>query len=78
MTDIVIGIDLGGTRIKGVAIDESGNILHQHYHPTYDGDDRAWMNSVASTVQEIRRRIQEESTLIGISAPGLPNESNSA
>ena len=27
MSDIRIGVDLGGTRIKAVAIDEQGNIL---------------------------------------------------
>ncbi len=78
MSDNVIGIDLGGTRIKAVAIDGPGNILHQHYQPTNDGDDKAWMNSVSTAFEEIRSLVQIKDTLIGISAPGLPNESNSA
>ncbi len=78
MTDIVIGIDLGGTRIKGVAIDEAGNILCRHYQPTYDSDDRAWMNSVASALNEINGKTGRKNSLIGISAPGLPNDTNTA
>ncbi len=78
MSDFVTGIDLGGTRIKAVAIDGSGKILCQHYQPTYSSDDRSWIDSVSSAVDEIRSRIRGESTLIGISAPGLPNDSNTA
>ncbi len=29
MNSLTIGIDLGGTRIKAVAIDMAGNVLHQ-------------------------------------------------
>lgn len=78
MSDFVTGIDLGGTRIKAVAIDGSGKIVCQHYQPTYSSDDRSWIDSVSSAVDEIRSRIRGESTLIGISAPGLPNDSNTA
>jgi glucokinase len=78
MTNIVIGIDLGGTRIKAVAIDENGNILHQHYQPTNDGFDINWKNSVSEAVHDIQREIQCGDSVIGISAPGLPNANNSA
>jgi len=78
MSDIVIGIDLGGTRIKAVAIDGSGNIIYRHYQPTYDEDNRRWMNSVSSAVNEIRGSTPGKNCLIGISAPGLPNETNTA
>lgn len=78
MSEITIGIDLGGTRIKAVAIDEQGHILHQHYQPTNDGDDKIWKNAIALAVSEIQNKIENTDTLIGISAPGLPNSSNSA
>ena len=29
MSTSVIGIDLGGTRIKAVALDDDGNVLHR-------------------------------------------------
>ncbi len=78
MSEIVIGIDLGGTRIKAVAIDEQGNILHQHYQPTNDGNDSIWKNAIVTAVREIQSKIESFDTLIGISAPGLPNANNSA
>jgi glucokinase len=70
-----IGIDLGGTRIKGVAIDEEGNLLQQIYTPTNDGDDAAWKTAVAKTVDELRQHLNGN-TVIGISAPGLPDKDN--
>lgn len=78
MSEIAIGIDLGGTRIKAVAIDKFGNMLHQHYQPTNDGDGEIWKDAIAVSVQEIQGKIQSTDSLIGISAPGLPNAGNSA
>jgi glucokinase len=70
-----IGIDLGGSRIKGVAVDEEGNLLQQLYMPTNDGDGAVWKNAVAKTVNELRQHLNG-STAIGISAPGLPDKEN--
>ncbi len=78
MSEIVIGIDLGGTRIKAVAIDRFGQILHQHYQPTNDGDGAIWKDAIAVAVQELQNKIESLDSLIGISAPGLPNAGNSA
>lgn len=78
MSEITIGIDLGGTRIKAVAIDQTGNILHQHYQPTNDGNDYVWKNAIAEAVKEILDKVESSDILIGISAPGLPNAENSA
>ncbi len=77
MSKISIGVDLGGTRIKAVAIDELGNILSQNYQPTYDGNDDFWKNAIATAVKEIQEKIQYENVPVGISAPGLPNANNS-
>ena len=78
MSETAIGIDLGGTRIKAVAIDGSGKILHQNNHPTHDGDDSVWKNAVATAVAEIHDTIGSRDAVVGISAPGLPNQDNSA
>lgn len=78
MSEITIGIDLGGTRIKAVAIDEIGNILHQHYQPTNDGDDKIWKSAIALAVHELQSKVENTETQIGISAPGLPHLNNSA
>jgi glucokinase len=78
MPTITIGIDLGGSRIKAVAINNQGNTVYQQLHATNDGDDTVWKNAVFSAVQDIKSKLHCTYHTIGISAPGLPNSSNSA
>ncbi len=73
MTSTAIGIDLGGTRIKGVIINDKGEIITQVYHPV-EGDN--WKQVIIDTVNELRTKIAGEH-LVGISAPGIPDELNS-
>jgi len=75
---LTIGIDLGGTRIKGVVIDATGNVLHQTYTPTNDGEGEVWKDAIAKTVQELKQKIPIENISVGISAPGLPNKENTS
>ena len=74
--DCFIGIDLGGTRIKGVAIDREGNILDQLYTPTGDEAGQPWKEAVRATVDTLRKSIGENTVLVGISAPGIPAADN--
>jgi glucokinase len=78
MPDVITGIDLGGTRIKAVAIDYSGNILHHHYQSTDDTGDAGWKDAVAMAVHEIESKAGSKTGIVGISAPGLPNNDNTA
>ncbi|MCW3120386.1 MAG: Sugar kinase of the family, may containing an N-terminal domain [Chitinophagaceae bacterium] len=78
MSLVTIGIDLGGTRIKGVALDAAGKTLHQSYTPTNDGDDLMWKNAVKQTVQDLYTFSNSKRIVIGISAPGIPNVDNTA
>jgi glucokinase len=73
-----IGIDLGGTRIKGIAADAEGNTLHQLYMPTNDNDEGVWKEAVAETVQELLQKVNNTDGVVGISAPGLPSEDHTA
>jgi glucokinase len=73
-----IGIDLGGTRIKGIAADDEGNTLHQLYMPTNDNDEGVWKQAVAETVNELLHKVNNSDGVVGISAPGLPSEDNTA
>lgn len=77
-THITIGIDLGGTRIKAIAIDDAGNVLQETYAPTNDGDDKVWKQAVQSTVRTLCDQFSLADVAIGLSAPGLPNAGNSA
>ncbi|MBK5194253.1 MAG: ROK family protein, partial [Flavobacteriaceae bacterium] len=78
MNDIAIGVDLGGTRIKAVAINQEGKLLYEHNQPTNDGNDKVWKNAVKTAVGELQNRLGIKNVVIGISAPGLPNSTNSA
>jgi len=78
MSKAVIGIDLGGTRIKSVAMDKHGTILEQLYEPTRDGDDAIWKKATAACIDKLKSKLDTSDFVVGISAPGLPNEKNSA
>lgn len=72
----VIGIDLGGTRIKGVALDHNGAVIRQLYTATKDGADAEWKMAVLETVEKLSEGNQDSGICVGISAPGLPDETN--
>jgi glucokinase len=71
-----LGIDLGGTNIKGVLIDEDGNILHQTRKATVGEMDGVWQQNVKDLYTELREFDSDASIKIGLSAPGLANETN--
>lgn len=77
-SSLIIGIDLGGTRIKAVALSDEYKILEQLYIPTNDGDDKSWKQSVLTAVDTLQNKLQIKDVVVGISAPGIPNEKNSA
>lgn len=72
-----IGIDLGATRIKAILMDDDGNVLHQQYTATHDGDNRMWKNAVSTIVADLRKK-STQPPCIGIAAPGLPNADQTA
>jgi len=67
-----IGIDLGGTHIKGVLLDcNSGNLLHTEIMQTHKSHPETWQDAV----KEMEKRLFAYSKLpvagVGIAAPGL-------
>ncbi len=74
-----IGIDLGGTRIKGVLIDTAtGVVLHQLISPTDDSESHPWKKAVLDTVQALKKEMSGPIQGVGLSAPGLPTPDNRA
>jgi glucokinase len=71
-----IGIDLGGTNIKGVLIGESGEILKQHHLPTQDDPDGKWRANILAMADYLKKESKTPVEVIGLSCPGLANESN--
>lgn len=78
MSEIAIGIDLGGSRIKAAAIDKQGKMLRHIYQPTNDGKEKSWKNSILAALLDMKDNLRSNNIVVGISAPGLPNENNSA
>ncbi len=71
-----IGIDLGGTNIKGVLIDEQGKILYQTRKTTLGETDGVWQQNVKDLYSEVWEFDSDSSIKTGLSAPGLANETN--
>ena len=71
-----IGIDLGGTNVKGIIVNETGEVLKQHYVATHDDDEGKWRESVLEMVTYLRNYWQNPIDTIGMSSPGLPDPEN--
>ncbi len=64
-----IGIDLGGTKIEGIAIDEDGVECERLRVPTPKGDYGAVVDAVAKLVLDIERDRGQKGT-VGVGIPG--------
>ena len=70
---ISLGIDLGGTNVKGVLVTDAGEILAQETNAIQHFD---WKRSVAELIQRITRKAEGQEFELGLAAPGLPDETN--
>ena len=70
-----IGIDIGGTNIKGVLLNDTGEILYQHYLSTSDANAQ-WRDKVDEMVSILKGHHKNAIDVIGLSSPGLCNETN--
>lgn len=66
----VLGIDLGGTSIKAVAVSYTGDKLMERVVPFVDHD-MEWAVKVRALVRDIQQQFDRAADHIGISAPGL-------
>lgn len=66
---IRIGIDLGGTKIEGIALSETGDELFRHRISTPQGDYEAILQSIAGLVKKIESSVSEQGS-VGICTPG--------
>jgi len=80
----VIGIDLGGTRIKGVLLQIATNasgwnetILEELVLPTSDDSTGGWRAVVKEVADSLAAKAAVPVT-VGLAAPGLPNATNTA
>ncbi len=73
MQEIALGIDLGGTRIKGVIL-QDGAVAESLYFPTGEGE--AFKPAVLDAVRHLQQVAGGAGKVVGLSAPGIPDESN--
>jgi len=78
MSNYTIGIDLGGTHIKGVLLDSALQIVEQYSIETEDNKERTalWKDKIKSFVENVKARYPGHLTC-SIAAPGLSNSDNS-
>ncbi|GAA4398108.1 ROK family protein [Nibrella viscosa] len=75
--ELAIGIDLGGTRIKGVLLNRAtGDILQQQLVPTNDSGRGDWKTVVAAMAAYLSNLAPEPVGGVGLAAPGLPSPDN--
>jgi glucokinase len=74
-----IGIDLGGTNIKGVFVQDDGTVLAETTAPTNDGLPAikglpAFAVSVQTVFKELCQAADRAPDAVGVAAPGLTNK----
>jgi glucokinase len=73
--DALVGLDVGGTMIKGLLLTSAGEILAEETTPTGDDGTTAWRDRAKTVVNSLLKRCLGTSG-IGIAAPGLASPDN--
>ena len=71
-----VGIDLGGTKIEAIAMNEDSDILFRQRIPTPQNSYKALLNAIASLVSSLEKSSETAKT-IGVGAPGSISPSGS-
>lgn len=66
-----IGVDLGGTNIKIVAVSAQGEVLDRSTCETKTDSPDSWIETIRQTIREIEQSQTEKALWIGLAAPGL-------
>lgn len=72
----LVGLDVGGTMIKGLALAPEGEILSEETIPTGDDGTRGWLDRAKTVVRTLSSRYPGES-YVGVAAPGLASRDGS-
>ena len=67
-----IGIDLGGTKIELIALDESGHEIHRERVATPQGNYEATVGAIGSLIAGAEKKLKAKAS-IGIGIPGAPS-----
>ncbi|MCA8968096.1 MAG: ROK family protein, partial [Planctomycetes bacterium] len=67
---MAIGVDLGGTKVEAIAIDNAGEQRWRRRIATPQGDYDGTVRAVAGLVQAVRDELRPAAVTIGIGTPG--------
>lgn len=73
-----IGIDIGGSNIKGVVLNDKGEVLLRQAIPTDDDGEGRWKINAIDMVQKLKAACGAPVDAIGLSSPGFANKDNNA
>lgn len=70
MRQYAIGIDLGGTNVKAVAVTAGGETLRQDRFGTHDDSAAQWADAIAAYIGRVEGEIGRAAS-VGVASPGL-------
>jgi glucokinase len=68
--EYAIGLDIGGTSLKSVAVTEGGEVLSHGVTPI-DASDPTWPERVRARLHELERQHGSRARRVGVGAPGI-------
>jgi len=76
MTQVLIGLDVGGTQINAAAFCEDGSAQAEETAPTGDEGSRDWLDHTRSVARPLLQRVSG-AVRVRVAAPGLPSKDRS-
>jgi len=67
-----VGLDVGGTNIKALALGPEGGILAEETVPTLDDGSNGWRDRARGAFRNVVTRCPASAAAVGVAAPGLP------
>jgi len=71
--EYALGIDLGGTNVKTLAVTARGRVLAEASVPTGGTNHPRWKNAVRNAAKQIQDQLRSAPAWMGVAAPGLPS-----
>ncbi len=65
-----IGVDLGGTKVEAIALDQDGHTLSRHRTPTPRNDYAGTLHTIKQVVDQVRAVAPDDPFTVGVGMPG--------
>jgi fructokinase len=71
--DVRTGVDLGGTKIEAVVLDDAGGVLARQRTPTPPRDLQATIDAIVQLVNQVETQAGARAQHVGVGGPGSPS-----